>query len=189
MQASTRRDAVGVRVAAVPGADGTALEEDREAIAPSRESWGCKAKTTAAVRISHGTQAVNHCGGSTSISTAPSIAPTMLGTRSHTAHGGCPTRSPRYAHDPATAPGQSPIVLVALAITSRDGSAGRIAASTGNVRMVPPPATAFTAPATNDTAASATSPGSGPRARRSFMESRLILFVNAAFTWDEASPD
>jgi hypothetical protein len=151
--------------------------------------YGCNANTIAAVRISQGTQASNHCDGSTSTSTDPSNAPSRLGTWSHAAHGGCPSRSPRYTHAAAIVPGHRPIVLVALATTIRAGSAGRIAASTGNVRMVPPPATAFTAPSTNDTAASATSPGSGPRARRSFMESRLILFVNAAFTWDEAAPD
>ena len=40
------------------------------------------------------------------------------------------------------------MVLVALAITSRDGSAGRIAASAEKVRILPPPATELIAAAT-----------------------------------------
>jgi hypothetical protein len=39
-------------------------------------------------------------------------------------------------------------VLVALAITRRAGSAGRIAASAGKVSIVPPPATELIAAAT-----------------------------------------
>ena len=72
------------------------------------------------------------------------------------------------------APGQRPIVLVALAVTMIAGLAGKMATSTGKVRIVPPPATELTAAARQVMRASAARPG---RLSKKMLSIRVLLAV------------
>ena len=72
------------------------------------------------------------------------------------------------------APGQRPIVLVALAVTMIAGLAGKMATSTGKVRIVPPPATELTAAARQVMRASAARPG---RLSKKMISIRVLLAV------------
>ena len=77
---------------------------------------------------------------------APSTAPATVGAISSAVSRRPPASSRRYAHADASDPGAIATALVAFAIG--DGSPHAIA--TGNDSNVPPPATAFTAPASAD---------------------------------------
>ena len=86
------------------------------------------------------------------ISTAPITAPAIVGAHSSAASRRCVASSRRYAHAEANEPGLIASALVALAT----GDGMPQASAAGNDSSVPPPATAFTAPA------SAVAPNSRP---------------------------
>ena len=114
-----------------------------DAAAARRAIKPCSSSASVAANTSTGTIASNVRTGVRRISAAPITAPTIVGTDSKAANDRWAASSRRYAHADASEPGHIASALVALA--TGDGRPQAIAA--GNDSSVPPPATAFTAPA------------------------------------------
>ena len=114
---------------------------------------GWMAASDLALAYRHSSIAANQLAGSHATKSDPSRPPIRLGSASSLSQRRTSPNSLRYPHAPATEPGKSATVLVALAITLLGSPAGRINNSAGNVSSVPPPANEFMTPAASDAAA------------------------------------
>ncbi len=106
------------------------------------------AKSTVAVRISHGTSILKVSGDSSVSSSEPASPPITLGAANHDNQRREARNSRRYPQAAAKAPGIRATVFVQLANRAASPEVPRMAYSVGNVSSVPPPAMAFIAPAT-----------------------------------------
>src|ERR1700722_16788966 len=127
----------------------TALPECLSLRASQRDIGSCKRNSPEAPKINQGTSVPKSLSPPQSISFAPTKPPMIDGIANSLSVLSIDGSSALNPYAPAMDPGTSEMVLVALATTGGIPAPNKV----GNVINVPPPATAFIAPATKLAAA------------------------------------